>query len=144
MNALMPFTGMRSLRKEMDRLLERFGEPWGDWEALTEWAPALDVSENKDAIVVKAEVPGVDAKDLKVSLEGDLLTLAGEKKYEKEEKDERHHRIERSYGTFTRRIRLPAAVDAGRVTASFKNGLITITLPKTAAAKGTQISVKSE
>jgi len=144
MNTLMPWSGTRNLRKEMDRLFERFVEPWEGFELVSEWMPALDVSETKDAVVVKAEVPGIDPKELKVSLEGDLLVISGEKRHEKEEKDERRHRIERAYGAFTRSVRMPAAVDASKVTAAFKNGLVTITLPKTPAAKGTLIPVKTE
>ena len=93
---------------------------------------------------MKAELPGVDPKEIAVSLEGDLLTIKGEKEAKKEEKDERRHRIERSWGSFMRSVRLPATVDAGKVSATFKNGIVTITLPKTAGAKGTTIPVKTE
>jgi len=86
----------------------------------------------------------VDAKDIAVSLEGDMLTIKGEKEQKKEEKDERQHRVERSWGAFMRSVRLPAPVDGNKVTATFKNGLITITLPKAPGAKGTTIPVKAE
>ena len=86
----------------------------------------------------------MEEKDIQVSLQENLLTIKGEKKQEKEEKDERYHRVERSYGAFTRSVRLPVAVDASKVTASFKNGLLTVTLPKTPAAKGTMIPIKAE
>jgi HSP20 family protein len=134
------------LRREMDRVFERFLEPlWEEMPAATgEWAPSLDISETKDALVVKAEVPGVDPKDIEISLRGDYLTVRGEKRHEKEEKDEKYHRVERSYGSFMRAVQLPAATDANKVTATFKNGLLTITLPKTPAAKGTTIPVKAE
>jgi HSP20 family protein len=95
-------------------------------------------------VIVKAEVPGMDAKDIQLSLQGEMLTVRGEKKQEKEEKDERYHRVERSYGSFMRSIRLPVAVDASKVTATFKNGLLTVTLPKTPASKGTMIPIKVE
>jgi HSP20 family protein len=129
----------------MDRLFDRFFEsPWGDIQMLGEWTPALDVTENKDTITVKAELPGVEAKDVSVSLEGDLLTIKGEKEQAKEEKDERRHRVERSWGSFMRAVRMPAPVDGSKVTAAFKNGVITVTLPKSPVAKGTTIPVKAE
>ena len=145
MHALTPWVGLGGLRTEMDRLFDRFLDvKFDDWPASGEWAPRLDVSETKDAIVVKAEVAGVDPKDIQISLQEQLLTVKGEKHKEKEEKDEHYHRVERSYGAFTRSIRLPVAVDGGKVSAAFKNGLLTITLPKTPAAKGTTIPIKAE
>ena len=144
MRALTPWTGT-GLKREMDRLFERFFEsPWAEVPALGDWTPALDVSEGKDAIIVKAELPGVNANDIAVSLEGDTLTIKGEKEQKKEEKDERQHRLERSWGAFMRSVRLPAPVDGSKVTAAFKNGVITITLPKAPGAKGTTIPVKAE
>jgi HSP20 family protein len=140
---LTPWTGLTSLRQEMDRLFDRFFVP-GDEGTLTGWAPRLDLSETKDALVVKAEIPGVDPKDIQVSMQDQMLVIKGEKQQEKEEKDERYHRVERSYGAFARTVRLPSGVDAGKVTASFKNGLLTVTLPKTPAAKGTAIPIKNE
>ena len=144
MRALTPWTGT-GLRREMDRLFERFFEsPWAELPALGDWAPALDVTEGKDAITVKAELPGVEPREIAVSLEGDLLTIKGEKEQKKEEKDERQHRIERSWGAFMRSVRLPAPVDGSKVTAAFKNGVVTVTLPKAPGAKGTTIPVKAE
>jgi HSP20 family protein len=129
----------------MDRLFERFFEsPWTEVPSLGDWTPALDVSEGKDAVTVKAELPAVDAKDVVVSLDGDTLTIKGEKEQKKEEKDERQHRLERSWGAFVRSVRMPAPVDGSKVTATFKNGLLTITLPKAPGAKGTTIPVKAE
>jgi HSP20 family protein len=86
----------------------------------------------------------MDQKDIQISLQENLLTIKGEKRQEKEEKDERYHRVERSYGSFTRSVRLPVGVDASKVTATFKNGLLTVTMPKTVAAKGTTIPIKVE
>lgn len=144
MRTLTPWTGT-GLRREMDRLFDRFFEsPFTELPALGDWTPALDVAEGKDAITVTAELPGVDPKDIAVALEGDVLTIKGEKEQKKEEKDERQHRVERSWGAFMRSVRLPAAVDSGKVTAAFKNGVVTITLPKTQGAKGTTIPVKAE
>jgi HSP20 family protein len=144
MRAMTPWTGV-GLKTEMERLLDRFFEsPWAEAPALGDWSPALDMTEGKEAITVKAELPGVEPREIAVSLEGDLLTIKGEKEAKKEDKDERRHRVERSWGSFMRSVRLPAAVDAGKVSATFKNGIVTITLPKTAGAKGTTIPVKSE
>lgn len=145
MRALAPWTGLATMKKEMDRLFDRFWE--GDFPqlpALGDWTPALDVSETKDAVTVKAEVPGMDPKEIELALQDQVLTLKGEKKHEKEEKDEHYHREERAYGAFTRSLRLPLAVDASKVTASFKNGLLTVTLPKSPSARGTTIPIKAE
>ncbi len=145
MRGLMPWTGMGNLKSEMDRLFDRLSEmKWDDLPALGDWRPSMDISETKDSLVAKVEVPGMEQKDIQISLQEDLLTIKGEKKQEKEEKDERYHRVERSYGAFVRSIRLPVAVDASKVMATFKNGLLTVTLPKTPAAKGTLIPIKTE
>jgi len=142
MRALMPWTGAR-LRKEMDRLFDRFLEPaWSEMPALGDWSPTVDVSEDKDAVTVKAELPGVEQKDIAVSLQEGMLTIKGEKRAEKEEKDKHYHRIERSSGAFYRSIQLPSVVDAGKVAATFKDGVVTITLPKSPEAKGTTIPIK--
>ena len=93
---------------------------------------------------MKAEIPGMDPQDITVALENQMLTLKGEKRLEKEEKDEHYHRMERTYGTFARTVRLPIAVDGSKVTAAFKNGLLTVTLPKAPGAKGSTIPVKAE
>jgi HSP20 family protein len=136
---------MVGLKGEMDRLFDRFFEPrWEDVPALGEWAPSLDLSETKDAFVVKAEVPGMDPGDIQVALQENLLTIKGEKRQEKVDKDERYHRVERTYGAFTRMLRLPVAVDGSKVDAKFKNGLLTVTLPKAPGTKGTTIPVKAE
>jgi HSP20 family protein len=144
--ALVPTNGFTTFRKEMDRLFDRIWE--GGLPEVTmplgEWTPALDISEKSDYVLVKAEVPGIDPKDIQITLNHQLLTIAGEKKSEKEEKDEKLYRMERSTGSFARTINLPIAVDPSKVVATFKNGLLTITMPKTAAAKGTIIPIKAE
>jgi HSP20 family protein len=94
--------------------------------------------------MVKAEIPGMDPKEIQLSLQDQVLTLKGEKKQEKEEKDEHYYRAERSYGTFVRAVRLPTPVDGSKVAATFKNGLLTVTLPKAPTAKGTTIPIKAE
>lgn len=144
MRTLAPWGG--NLRREMERFFDRFVEPGGEpFETMAgDWVPKLDVAETKEAMVVKAEMPGVDPKDIEVTFMGDLLTLKGERAKEAEEKEERYHRMERTYGAFLRSVRLPMAVDGSNVTATFKNGVLVVTLPKTPAAKGTFIPVKEE
>jgi len=145
MRALAPWRGMETLRQEMERVFDRFFEPrWDEFEAVGAWAPKLDFSETKDAFVVKAEVPGVEQKDISVSIQDQMLTIKGEKHKEKEEKDEKYHRVERSWGAFARTIALPAGVDTEKVNATFKDGVLSVKLPKTPAAKGTTIPVKAE
>ena len=128
----------------MDRFFEKFLEPAAEFPTMGDWAPALDVKEGKDALTVIAEVPGVEPGDIRVTVENDMLTIKGEKEQRKEEKDERMHHVETTWGAFIRRVRLPASVDPGKVNATFKNGVLTVMLPKTAAAKGTMIPVKPE
>jgi HSP20 family protein len=141
-----PLGDLSTLRREMDRLFERFfGEEFPSPELpRAEWTPRLDMSETKDDIVVKADIPGLEPKDLDVSLMGDTLTIKGEKKEEKEEKDEHRHVVERRYGAFSRMVRLPAPVAADKIKASFKNGVLTITLPKTEEAKQKAIPIAVE
>ena len=145
MRTLVPWGG-GDLRREMERFFDRVAAPaWEPFEmAAGDWAPKLNVSETKDAMVVTAEMPGVDPKELEIVLTGDLLTLKGEKEKETVEKEERYHRVERTYGAFLRSVRLPVAVDGSRVTATLKNGVLVATLPKTPASKGTIIPVKAE
>lgn len=136
-----PFRELTTLRDQMDRMWERFFkegmEPFGG-----EWVPSLDVSETKNDIVVKAEVPGMNPKDIDISLTGDLLTIKGEKKQEREEKDENYHRVERSYGAFTRSVRLPQEVKSDKVKADYRNGILKVTMPKSDAAKKKAVKIK--
>jgi len=146
MRTLTPW-GFGNLQKDMERLFDRMGMAEWDLPAmrtLGEFAPTLDFAENKDAFVVRVEIPGIDPQDIAVSLENQVLAIKGEKRHEKEEKDERYYRMERAYGAFARTVRLPAAVDGSKVTAAFKNGLLTVTLPKAPGTKGSTIPVKAE
>lgn len=143
MRALVPTNGLTALRREMDRMFDQLWE--GEPAVIPgEWNPAVDIADLNDMIVVKAEVPGIDPKEIQVTLDGQILTLTGEKKYEKEEKDEKHYRMERSMGSFARSVRLPVPVQEGQVSATFKNGLLTVRLPKSKAVKGASIPVKYE
>jgi HSP20 family protein len=144
MRALTPWKGMDVLRQEMDRVFDQFLQPrWDEFEPGGQWTPKVDMSETKDAVVVKAEIPGVEQKDINVSLQDQVLTIRGEKHRETDETNEKYHRVERSWGAFTRAFRMPIAVAGDKVTATFRDGTLTITLPKAPEAKGTTIPVKT-
>ncbi|MFA5205710.1 MAG: Hsp20/alpha crystallin family protein [Lentisphaeria bacterium] len=128
-------------RRQMDDLFEDFFglRPWGDEEQFERFTPVIspnfEVTESEDGFRVAAELPGMDEKDVEVSLEENRLTVRGEKREETEEKKRNYHFTERSYGTFQRSFTLPGTVNAGKITAEFKKGVLRITLPKTAEAK---------
>ena len=137
---------MVSFRDEMDNLFNRFFDmdfPVS-WRLFKdgEWAPRLDVVDGKGKITVKAEIPGCEAKDIDVKLDGRMLTISGEKKQEKEEKDKKFHRVERFYGSFMRSFTLPDNVDESKIEASFKDGMLNLTIPKIEATKPKAIDVK--
>lgn len=140
MKTLAPEAGLTTLRKEMDRLFDRFWD--GEPPTVGAWNPKVELSETTEALNLRAELPGIEPKDIQVVVENGVLMLQGEKRQETEEKDERYYRAERSYGTFARSLRLPANVDAQRVGATFKNGILVVTLPKTAEARGTTVPIK--
>lgn len=140
-----PFRELERMRREMDKVWDSFFERRPTRvEEVAEWLPTLDVSETKDEYMVKAELPGIDPKDIDISLTNDLLTIKGEKKQEKEEKEENYHVIERTYGSFTRSVRLPGQVQSDKINANFKNGVLKVTLPKTEEAKKKEIKIKVE
>lgn len=142
MKALAPPVNLSGLKNEMDRLFERLWD--GDYAPVTigEWMPALDLSESNESLVVAVDVPGFEPKDIHVTLREGMLTIRGEKKLELERKDDKFYRSERTQGSFTRIVRLPLPVDGTKVQANFRNGVLTIALPKVAEAKGTDIPVK--
>ena len=111
--------------------------------AAGEWAPAVDIIENERGIVIKAELPGIDPKDVTVTIDNNVLTLKGERHVEKEAKKENFHRMERAYGVFARSFALPEHVDGAKVTAEFKDGLLTVTLPRSDAAKPRAIEINA-
>ncbi len=133
-----------SLQDRVNRMFEDFlrGFPGAHWTGeQMQWTPVLDVSETDETVQVTAELPGVDPKEVDISLADDVLTIHGEKKAESEEKQRDYHRIERSYGSFTRTVRLPAAVDADKVEAAYRDGVLTIALPKKEEAKTHKVKV---
>lgn len=142
MKVLNPPQAVQGFRKEMDRLFDRLWDRDSlDLSTLGEWTPTLDLIEAKDSFVVKAEIPGVDPKDVHVALQDQVLTIRGEKRQDQEERDEQYYRHERTYGTFTRALRLPMAVDAKLVKATFKNGILMVTMPKATVTNGSSIPV---
>jgi len=135
-----PFAEVESLHREMSRLMDSLS---GAWRGVTAAGvfPALNVSEDRDNLYVRAELPGVSAKDLDISVQDDNLVIKGERRIAAESKGVSYHRREREAGTFQRIISLPTRVDGGKVTAVCKNGVLTVTLPKAAEAKPRQIAV---
>jgi HSP20 family protein len=127
----------------MNRLFDDVARGGGHGEptSTTAWSPAVDILETENEIRVKAEVPGVAREDIELNIENNVLTLKGERKFERESKEENYHRIERSYGTFSRSFSIPSSVDATGIKADYKEGVLTITLPKTQKAKPKQISI---
>lgn len=109
---------------------------------VSEWAPVVDISEDSKEYLIKAEIPGVKKEEVKVSVQNDVLTISGERKYEKEEKDKKFHRIERAYGSFSRSFTIPEDADPEKVSADFQNGLLHVHIPKSERAKPKSIEVK--
>lgn len=141
----------QAFRTDMDRLFDRFGTGFGlpsfprlfDIEPSVSYAaPAVEVSETDKAFTITAELPGMDEKDIDVSVTGDLFTLKGEKKQEKEEKSKNYYLSERSYGQFQRSFTLPAGIDRDKISAEFGKGVLTVTLPKSAEAQQQQKKIE--
>ena len=131
--------------REFNMLPARFGNFFGkDWEvplSTTAWNPSVDVFENENEVVFKAELPGMNAKDIEVKLENNVLTLKGERHFEKETKEENYHRVERAYGNFSRSFALPTEVNGYKVTAEYKDGILKIVLPKREETKAKPIKI---
>jgi HSP20 family protein len=145
--ALMRWTPMGhlpSFQHEMNRMVnEFFGD--GNGEAagtgLSSWTPAVDIHETDDGFVIKAELPGVSKDDVSVDVHQNTLTLRGQRKHEAEVKQDKYHRVERSYGTFQRSFVLPTVVDQEKVQATFKDGVLELHLPKSETAKPKRIAI---
>ena len=138
-------TDFFGIQREINRVFDNFfrGGSQADENFMTSyWTPAVDIAEEENEFVVKMELPGVNKDDVKISLESNILTIKGEKKQEKEEKNKSHHRLERAYGSFQRSFTLPMTVKNDKIEAVFKDGVLSITLPKLEEAKPKQIEVK--
>ena len=143
MNRWDPFRDLNSLQERMNRLFNEAGRGGRSEEpsATTTWSPAVDIYETEGEIIVKAEIPGVDRNDISLHLENNVLTLKGERRFEKETKEENYHRIERSYGGFSRAFSIPAIVDEDKIRADYKDGVLKIALPKKDQLKPKQIQI---
>ena len=146
-----PFQDLRSAQDEMAQMnpmlahaLGLHDHPQGTARAATTaWAPALDISERKDAYLATVELPGVEADDLDITMEDGLLTIQGERHFAHDSSEQQFHRVERRYGAFRRSITLPAQVQAEQIEASFENGVLEVVVPKAEQAKPKKISVKA-
>lgn len=139
-----PIRDIVSIQDEMNKMFEDlFGRKSQRWTEPEDglWSPSVDVSETKDDIVLTAEVPGLKKEDIKLSVQDNVLTISGEKKIEKEEKDANYHRLERSFGSFCRSFTLPTPVQPDKIKASYKEGVLKVTLPKTEEVKPKEIPI---
>jgi HSP20 family protein len=148
MNQLIQWNPFQELEQMHERLASLFDdgqrERRRNGRETQAWAPAVDITEDDKSYVIKAELPEVKKEDVHVSVDNGLLTLSGERSFEREEKGRKYHRVERAYGSFARTFTLPENVDPAKVNASYKDGLLTITLAKSREAKPKQIEVKIE
>lgn len=138
-----PFRDLRTLQEEVNRLFStNLTRAFGD-EGIARgaWAPSVDIYENKDQIVLEAELPGMNQDDFDLSIENNVITLRGERKFEKTDEADNYHRVERSYGAFTRSFTLPQTVSAEGATAEYNNGVLRVTLPKREETKARRIQV---
>lgn len=141
-----PFKELEDMQRRLSTMFGRapVRKDGDKQEAMTvaEWAPLVDISEDEKEYLIKAELPEIKKEEVKVTVQDDVLTIAGERKYEKEEKGKKFHRIERAYGSFERSFTLPEDADAAKVVADFKDGILKIHLPKSEKAKPKSVEVK--
>ena len=148
MNALIRWDPLKEMDDVHNRLARFFGlapaQTAAGQELMTaaEWTPAIEISEDDKEWLVKADLPEVKKDDVKVTVENGVLNITGERKFEKEQKDKKYHRIERSYGSFFRSFTLPEGADGAKVSAEFKDGVLKVRLPKDGKAKGKALEVK--
>jgi HSP20 family protein len=138
-----PFRDMVTLRERMNKLFEDMAASRGEEKDLTtsSWAPAVDIYETENEVVLTAEIPGIEEKDVEIKVEDNTLTLRGERKFEKETKEENYHRIERAYGSFFRSFTLPNYVDQDKIEAEHENGILKIRMPKRAELKPRKVKI---
>ena len=135
------FQGLSGLQEQVNRLFDTSFPNRADNSAITTWAPAVDIYETENDLVVKADLPDVNEKDLDVRIENNTLTIRGERKFEKKVAEENYLRVERTYGSFSRSFSLPNTVNSEAIKAEYKNGVLTVELPKRAESKPKQIKV---
>jgi HSP20 family protein len=141
-----PFRDLIATQERFNQLFnEAFGRSFGDQQEVTlrSWVPAVDIYETDENLVLQAELPGINPDDVDVRIEDNTLYLKGERKFEKEVKEENLHRVERSYGTFTRSFTLPSSINLDKVKAEYKNGVLTLTMPKREEAKPKTIKIQA-
>lgn len=137
-----PFRGLSTLHDQVNRLFnETVLRGQGEDSASTTWSPTVDIYETENELVVKADLPDVSEKDIDVRVENNLLTIRGERKFEKSLSEDNYLRVERSYGTFSRSFSLPNTVNAEAIHAEYKNGVLTVTMPKREESKPRQVKV---
>jgi HSP20 family protein len=140
-----PFKEIEDMEKRLSSFLGRTSVSGGDKkEAITvaEWSPLVDISEDDKEYLIKAEVPEMKKEEIKINVHDDVLAISGERKYEKEEKGKKYHRVERAYGSFVRSFALPEDADGSKVSAEYKDGVLKVHLPKSEKAKPKAIEVK--
>jgi len=135
------YGGLSGLQEQVNRLFEGAFPRRSDNSALTTWAPAVDIYETENELVVKADLPEISEKDLDVRVENNMLSIRGERKFEKKVEEENYLRVERTYGTFSRSFSLPNTISTEAIKADYKNGVLTVTLPKRAESKPKQVKV---
>ncbi len=141
LNRWEPFRGAATLQEQVNRLFGNVLEHSGEESNLTSWAPAVDIYETEHELVVKADLPEVDPKELDIRVENNLLTIRGERKFEKKVNEESYLRVERAYGSFSRSFSLANTVNSEAIKAEYQNGVLTLTIPKREEAKPKQIKV---
>ena len=141
-----PFRDLRTLQEEVNRLFTGNMARAFDDEGIARgsWNPNVDIYENKDQIVLEAELPGMNREDFDLSVENNIITLRGERHFEKKDETDNYHRVERSYGSFTRSFTLPQTVSAEGATAEYRNGVLRVSLPKREETKARRIEVSGE
>src|SRR5881397_709511 len=141
-----PFRDLRTLQEEVNRLFTGNLARAFDDEGIARgsWNPSVDIYENKDQIVLEAELPGMKREDFDLSVENNVITLRGERQFEKQDDSDNYHRVERSYGSFTRSFTLPQTVSAEGATAEYSNGVLRVTLPKREETKARRIEISGE
>jgi HSP20 family protein len=140
-----PFRDLRSLQDEMNRLFSAsFPRGSNQEEMSTGWSPSVDIYESENRIVLEAELPGMKREDFELSIENNVVTLKGERRFEKKDEGDNYHRVERAYGSFTRSFNLPRTVSTEEIKADFKNGVLTVTVPKKEEAKARKIEITGE
>jgi HSP20 family protein len=137
----MKWDPFREFNTLSDRMAKYLPKDWDLAQSTTAWNPSVDIFENDNEIIVKAELPGMTAKNIEIKLENNVLLLKGERRFEKEAKEENYHRIEREYGNFSRAFSLPASINAEKVTAAYKDGVLKVVLPKKEEVKPKPITI---